>query len=406
MAGRRYEPGAIDRDPDPVVSRVLFVETNTDGTVGGSHRCMYELMTRLDPGEFEPVALFYQDNIYRERIAARGFETHVWPDVARGGQSPGSLATRIWTDARAIARRVTFLRDASIDLVHLNNTPGSGYEDWLPASLLTRVPCISHARSEPNMPSTRKGRIAARRFRRVIAVSDHVAQSLVAEGLPARLVRRIYDGIDCEGFVRSVRRSAGEVRAELGIPRDAWLIAMVGHVRAWKGQHVVVRALEGLPRPLLARTRCLFVGDVPAEEAAYARSVEESAQRAGLRRIVTLTGRREDVAEIMAAADVVVHASTLPEPFGLVVIEAMALGKPVIASKLGGPAEIVTQSTGLLFDPGVPEELTRALVRLADDPGLAAALGAAAPERARQFDVAKTVAETSGVYRSLLRHAR
>jgi glycosyltransferase involved in cell wall biosynthesis len=104
----------------------------------------------------------------------------------------------------------------------------------------------------------------------------------------------------------------------------------------------------------------------------------------------------------MRAADAVLHASIRPEPFGLVVVEAMALGRAVVASRLGGPSEIVSEGTGLLFDPSRPEELSFLLAQLHEQPALRARLGAAGRERARTFDVSRTVEGVERCYSELL----
>jgi glycosyltransferase involved in cell wall biosynthesis len=117
---------------------------------------------------------------------------------------------------------------------------------------------------------------------------------------------------------------------------------------------------------------------------------------------VRFLGERTDAAEIMAAADIVLHASTSPEPFGLVLIEAMLLGRPVVASALGGPLEIVTPGAGLLFDPTQPEALAAILARLAADPVLRAQLGEAGLRRAGEFTVARTAGAIEVLYDELL----
>jgi len=121
---------------------------------------------------------------------------------------------------------------------------------------------------------------------------------------------------------------------------------------------------------------------------------------------VRFLGERADVPDLMNAADIVLHASTVPEPFGLVIVEAMALGKPVIAASAGGPTEILTPRLGLMFDTDRPEELAQHLTQLADDPGFRELLGARARERAREFSVTPMVRATEDLYAELLGERR
>jgi glycosyltransferase involved in cell wall biosynthesis len=117
---------------------------------------------------------------------------------------------------------------------------------------------------------------------------------------------------------------------------------------------------------------------------------------------VHFLGARGDVPDLMNAADVVIHASTVAEPFGLVVVEAMALGRPVIASKLGGPGEIVAPGTGWTFDPTEPRQLARCIEEALGDPARAREVGRAAIERANAFSIEATVAGVERVYTEVL----
>jgi glycosyltransferase involved in cell wall biosynthesis len=104
----------------------------------------------------------------------------------------------------------------------------------------------------------------------------------------------------------------------------------------------------------------------------------------------------------MQAADIVLHASTRPEPFGLVVVEGMALGRAVVAAGIGGPAEIVTPDSGVLFDPTRPETLASALESLAADPERRRRLGEGGRRRAEDFSVRRNVESIQTLYQSLL----
>ena len=138
------------------MKRVLYVECNEDGTAGGSHKILADLVTRLSPA-YQPVVLFYQDNFWVERLRKTGIEVCTWDAIrfeeGLRFQSGGKLTT-LWTLIGAIARRRRFLRDMRVDLIHLNNSPVHGYDDWLPAAMLTGIPCATYAMGnvwrEPN----------------------------------------------------------------------------------------------------------------------------------------------------------------------------------------------------------------------------------------------------------------
>jgi glycosyltransferase involved in cell wall biosynthesis len=390
---------------------------NEDGTVGGSHQAMFDLIAHLDPRQFQPVALYYQDQQFARRLVDSGVEVYTW-DRQRQTERVHeacvrSLAGSVALRMRAVRERIRFLRALRIDLFHANNAPHIGYHDWLPAATVAGIPAIAHARGPYFPPSSAGKRWLARRWKRVIAISGFIEHDLLAAGFPHHRVRKVFDGVDVERFAGSVKTPRAEVRAHLGLLPEQFVVAMVGNIKRWKGQGVVLDALSLLGADLRNRIRVLFIGDLenaPASATGYARSKPglyyEELQRTVTERCltdcVTFLGRRQDVPDLMNAADVVVHASTKPEPFGLVVVEGMALGKPVIAANDGGPADIVVPGSGLTFDTQKPEQLAQALQRLAADPRLQVSLGTGARARAREFTIDRTVRAVEQVYRELV----
>jgi glycosyltransferase involved in cell wall biosynthesis len=387
----------------PRPRRVLLAELNEDGTVGGSHQCLYDLATRLDRRAWEPVALFYQPNRFADRLRADGVASHVWErerETLRAGVLPGRLATAA-TLPGAVLRRARFLSRERIDLVHLNNSPCVGFDDWLPAARLTGRPISAHARGLYADPGRSTWRWLCRRFDAVVAISGSVAASLAGAGFAAGRIHQIYDGIDLARWTPRPPDEGRRIRAEHGVAEDAVLVVMVGLLRPWKGQDVALEAIAALPPELRSRLRLWIVGEASEGDAAYAGALRRTVADRGLAEIVSFLGFRADVPALMGAADVVLHASTLPEPFGLVVVEGLALGKPVVASRLGGPAEILAPGDGQLFDPAQPAELAERLAELISSPALRSELGARGRERAKSFDVARTVERVSAVWEEI-----
>src|SRR3954469_2709290 len=115
--------------------RVLLVEINEDGTVGGSHQALFDLATHADRSAFEPIVLFYEENRFAEILRERGFEVHTWKsarDVERTRRYSTGVRGQFntgWSVLGAIRRRFRFLRDERVDLVHLNNSPCIGFSD-------------------------------------------------------------------------------------------------------------------------------------------------------------------------------------------------------------------------------------------------------------------------------------
>lgn len=389
-------------------SRILLVETNEDGTEGGSHRALRDLVQHLPRRAFSPVVLLYQDGPTAERLRADGAAVHVWEGIRaeeRRYAGPHPLPRRLEGAARAIGRRLRFLREQRIALVHVNNAPGRAFDDWLPAARGARIPCTSHLRA-PFVPvRSRIGAFLQRRFDAVVAVSDWVAETAVAGGIPSRRVLRVYDGVDAAALSAAATRPPFALRQDLGLAPDDFVVLLPGHLRPWKGQRVAIGAAQRLAPELRARLRILIAGAAPRDGAHYVRALEDEIKAASLGACVRLLGPRSDIFDLMRAADVVLHASTRPEPFGLVVLEAMALGRPVLASALGGPAEILDQRSGILFDPSRPQALAFLLIELARHPELRALLGKQARARALEFGLDRTVTGVTDCWARLLRRA-
>jgi glycosyltransferase involved in cell wall biosynthesis len=177
------------------------------------------------------------------------------------------------------------------------------------------------------------------------------------------------------------------VRREFGIPPDAPVVGIVGHLQPWKGQLLAVEAVARARRQFPA-LRCLVVGGVHRRGAEYGEQLRQRVAAPDLAGHVVLTGARRDVLACMDAMDIVLHTSDR-EPFGRVMIEAMAVGRPVIAPREGGPLVIVVDGeTGLLVTPRDPDALAAAIVELLADPARRAAMGRAARARVeRVFDI-------------------
>jgi glycosyltransferase involved in cell wall biosynthesis len=302
----------------------------------------------------------------------------------------------------AVARRYRFLRQERVDLVHLNNSPCIGFSDWLPAARLANIPITCHSRGAYFGPASSAGRWLTRRFDAYVAISRYIQADLIENGAPQARIRQIYDGVALENWKLPPREEVARLRAEQGVPEDALLVVLVGLIRAWKGQAVALDALARLPLSERQKVRLWIVGGVSESERKYCEALHQRVADDGLSDTVAFLGHRSDVSRLMAAADVVLHASTIPEPFGLVVLEGLALGKMVIASQLGGPGEVLSPGDGMLFDPSHPEQLAAILSALIKDPMAKARYEERAFHRAQMFDVQQTVDSIGRVWADAL----
>ena len=244
-------------------------------------------------------------------------------------------------------------------------------------------------------------RTVARYQDRIITISHHLKRFYVeVEGLPAGKIVTVHYGLDPDAFLGGADDGA-DVRAELGVPADTPLVGVVGRLTEQKGHVYLLDAFTGVIQALPA-AHLLVVGDGELRSA-----LERQAARLGLYGSVTFTGRREDVPRIMMALDVLVMPS-LWEGFGLVLLEAMAAAKPVVASRVSAIPEIVVEGeTGLLVPPKDPENLSRALLALLRDLARAREMGQRGRQRLeQQFTVARMVEQTQAVYEGLVDRER
>jgi glycosyltransferase involved in cell wall biosynthesis len=385
---------------------VLMVEANQDGTVGGSYQALFDLAVRIDRARFEPIVMFYQDNVFVSRLRARGIEVVLFDETGskeRRAIKSGRAVTKLLGLGAAVLRRRRELRRLRIDLLHLNNSPKAGNDDWLPAARLVGIPCVVSAMGESGRPRRWIHRWLYRRFDLYLAISRYMADVLREQGVDPQRIELVYLGVDFENLRARWVRSTEVVRAELGVAPDQLLVLMVGNIRAWKGQREVIAALRLLPRDVRARLRVAFVGATSISDSDYEAELRNEVVAGGLDDCVSFLGARSDVADLFGAADIAVHASTTPEPFGLVVPEAMALNCAMIAASSGGPAEVITPGTGFLCNPFEPKEYADALTKLVRDDAMRRAIAAAGSARAALFSIERTVEGTERVYQRALK---
>jgi len=268
------------------------------------------------------------------------------------------------------------------------------------ASLRCGLPVVWHLRDLLGPPhfsamNTRGAVLLANgRAARVIANSHATAEAFVACGGDRDRVRVVHNGIDAAPFDAVTLEQAAALRSSLA-PPGAQVWAVFGRLHPWKGQHIALDAAAQLPDD----SHLWIVGAPLFGEHAYDAALRAQAQRLGIAHRVHFLGFRHDIAPLMRAADVVAHTSTLPEPFGRVLVEGMLAGRPVIAAAAGGVGEIISDgATGVLVPPGDATALARALATLRADAPRAAAIASAGQAHARAaFSVPAMVRGVRGV---------
>lgn len=281
----------------------------------------------------------------------------------------GKLPWQIGANARRLGDLMTAARP---DIVHARSR-APAWAAWLACrrlGLTDRYVTTFHGTYGAGNRFKRRYNGVMLKGRVVIANSRFIAEHIeTTYGVPSERIVVAPRGVD-DRFLLATSDPADEaaVRAELAVGAGMPLLLLVGRLTRWKGQHVLLEALGQVrDRPWVAA----FAGG--ATSADYARELHALGERLGLAERVRWLGRRDDVARLTAAADLAFSCSIEPEAFGRVAIEAMALGVPVIASRLGGSIEtVIDGETGFLVPPDDPAALAVVIRRaLSDLPALA-----------------------------------
>jgi glycosyltransferase involved in cell wall biosynthesis len=201
--------------------------------------------------------------------------------------------------------------------------------------------------------------------------------------LPRRAIEYAYCPLSLSRFQQSAQKRPS-LRRSLQTPHDDVVLVHASRLESFKGQHLLLEALATL-RDLPGWTCWIVGGAQRAVELDYLRRLEVSARTHGIAERVRFTGERDDVHDVLSAADVYCQPNTSPEGFGLTFIEAMGAGLPVVTSGIGGACEIVSGSCGALTQPGDIASLSGALRRLVVDSDLRARLGGEARKRPHEL---------------------
>jgi glycosyltransferase involved in cell wall biosynthesis len=387
--------------------RILFTDSTQGGVLGGSLTGILELLPHLDRTRFEPVLALYERKPIVEELETGGVRVHVLPTPPapmRLDSAPGRALARVsnlWRITGFRARALApILRRERPAIVYCS----SGVVPSLPvvtAAAWCGIPVICHFKGFGRIVP--EARFMSRWVDTAIFMTDELARHALKQGLRCRRHLTIFDGID---YAACAPGGGAAVRQELAIPPDAPVVGIVGHIQGWKGQLLAVEAVARARRQV-PDLRCLVVGGVHRLGAAYAERVRARSVEPDLAGHVILTGSRRDVYACVDAMDVVLHASDR-EPFGRVLIEAMAMRRPVIAPREGGPCVIVADGeTGLLVPPRDPDALAAAIVELLGDPARRRAMGEAARARVEAvFGIREHVRAIEGVFDEILTHHR
>ena len=313
------------------------------------------------------------------------------------------LRARNLRDAGAFRRLLALIREQRIELIHAHLTYSAIWSAI--ASRLTGVPAIASLHVSPDatrtLENTARHRIATslrdrllrailnRWSRAVVMVSAALRDDYLARGLEPGKVRVVHNGIELDRFRRPRTEARSRLEREFAIPHGAPIVATVAVLRPRKGIEVLLAAVRDVRRAYF-----VIIGDGPKRE-----EWSSLATSLGVADRIRWAGFRTDVDALLAGCDLFVHPS-LDDAFPTVLLEAMAAGLPIVASRVGGIPEIVTAGvTGELVPPGDPLALARAIDAVLGNEDTLRLMRDAAQADAPRFSTSAWIDRLAAVYR-------
>ncbi len=363
---------------------ILFLHSGSD--LYGSDRCLLNILSCLDRKRFEPHVILPDFGPLHPELKKLGIEPTVMNLGVLRRKFLNPLGVFIYFSYLFFGslKILFFIKQKQISIVHTNTSSvlGGGI-----AARLLGIPHLWHLREMIMKPRWLWRFLSTFIFlfsHKVLAMSEAIKNHCL-DGSYWKKVEKIevlYDGIDTEYFSPSV--SGNGFRKEIGISEGDLLVGMIGRMNRWKGQEYLLEvATEILPRH--PGVTFIMVGDAYQGEEVLVEHLKKQIELKTLDGRVILMEFKKNVSAIHSAIDIYVHPSILPEPFGLVVAEAMSTSKPVVANDLGGVREIILNGqTGYLVTPKNRIQMVKAIEKLIASKELRERMGQAGRKRIKE----------------------
>lgn len=379
---------------------VLFYEHSSG--YGGSSKSLVNILYHLRKDKFYPAVIIFNEGPQINKIKELGIEiikfSYKTTKTIEVKNSYWAVILDIFKNFLPITwHLISLIRDKRISLIHINNNIFSGIPAILAAKMLS-VPCICHIR-QTRVPIKREKLVIP--WINKILVLNQKALEEYRKYVPSEKVCLIYNGIDLEEY--TVREGAlKEIKKEFDLNDSDSIVGIVGRLVEGKGHDDFLKAAAIIENKK-SNVKFLIVGDDPTRDKRTKKKLKKLTKNLSLNDDVIFTGWRDDIKDIMSIFDILVMPSQA-EGLPNTILEAMALCKPVVATNVSGPSEIVIDGkTGFLIPPNNPSALAEAILKLLKNGELAASMGEAGRKRVeRLFDIRKTVRQLEQIYEEIL----
>ncbi|MFZ1289745.1 MAG: glycosyltransferase family 4 protein [Melioribacteraceae bacterium] len=365
---------------------------------GGSDHCLFSLLTHLDNSKYELYLLYKKESFFLDYLRKIGIKLipllkEHRKNISSNNENkcddkkttlkwkflPVSLKVLLKLIPETI-RLINIILVNKIDIIHANHNI-NGDRAVILASIFLRKKIVSHYRGLYN--SIFIDKFIYPFIDKIICISEFSKTEYISYGIPEKKCKTIYDGVDLKKFTSFENGTTDNI-----------IIGCVGRLEKWKGQQILIDAAAILVKTV-PNIEFLLVGNGNNKD-----DLQNKVKNQNLEKYFEFTGDVTNVKDYMDKCSIIVHTSIEPEPFGMVIIEAMALGKVVIATNFGGPPEIIENETdGFLIQPSNSTILADYILRLIKNPELRKQIGINARKKViSKFDFRETARQIENIY--------
>jgi glycosyltransferase involved in cell wall biosynthesis len=378
---------------------VLFIHQSAE--MYGSDKMLLYLVSGLDASRFRTIVILPTDGPLKLELDRRGVETLIAPvaKISRSVFTPMGLLRFQLAVLSSLLGMLRVLAGRPVDVVHSNTLAVFSGAVW---SLLHHRKHVWHVHEIIERPlAVRRGfpLLLSLFADKVATISKAVADNLVSERPSlSKKIEVIHNGMTPDE--PTPKEEVWAFRNRLGLGEKEVLLALVGRINRWKGQHLFLSAAEILVEQGVKNVAFCMVGGPPQGQDHFWDELKAATAASPARACIHLVDYMEKIRVVWDSCDIAVVSSTEPEPFGMVALEAMASAKPVVAARHGGLTEIVLhKETGLLFEPNKSQALAAELTLLISDKALRESMGAAGRMRLESdFSLARYVRSFERLY--------
>jgi glycosyltransferase involved in cell wall biosynthesis len=339
----------------------------------GGEKIWLDYLARLDRSKITPVCVIFGKGELFSRIEQLNIKCYCLPSCR---------IRNIVQSAKNLVKLTAILKKDKFDAVnslgvHLLTTLASG---------ICKIPYILHIHTIHRLKAV--DRWCLLRAGHIITVSNFSRKFIEGHGVPVQRIRVVHNGIDAKEL--EAKSAMTQVKQEFGLDKDTLLVCYSGRIVMWKNLELLIELIPRIKKGFNGRVKFLFIGEDPGG-GQYKTTLLAMARRLGAEGDMFFTGRREDAVGLLKQIDIFAMPSLL-EVCSMSILEAMALGKPVIALKIGGNPELLAEGSGILLEPQDKDGYAAAILELLNNAQKRQELGEAAKKRiALYFEIGSIV---------------